>query len=304
VIALSTAWYPRDDPRLVPTLRAIHGMGFEAIEIGVSPARFRLKKAQRFLKDTPLKVVSVHNVCTERRLSGENRRGDWLASPDEATRRQGVEATLETIGHAKALGARVVVLHLGSLPIEAKWDKQELLGKLAAGGDAAAAELGVTRDEVVAEREPHAAAHLEAACRSLAELLERSSGVQFGIESRMGWHELPSLGELGAILERFPDPRIGYWHDVGHAVILDHLGLAGQYDWLGRHGDRTLGIHIHDVVGRVRDHYPPGLGGVDFEPILELLPLGAVQVMEISSSFIAEEVVVGRKRLEEMGFCD
>jgi sugar phosphate isomerase/epimerase len=302
-LALSTAWYPRSDPRLLPTLKAIHRMGFEGVEIGVSRARFRLKKVQKLLKEVPLKVVSVHNVCTERRLDPANRRGDWLASTDEEERRKALEATLESIENAKALGARAIVLHLGSLPIEARWDKQELLYQLIAGGEEAGAEPGLTREEVLAERDEQAEAHLEAACRSLAELLERSSGVQLGIESRMGWHELPSLGELGVLLERFPDPRVGYWHDVGHAVIQDYLGLAGQCEWLLRHGDRTIGIHLHDVIDGVRDHYPPGLGQVDFEPILELLPDRAIQVMEIESSFIAEEIVLGKRRLEELGFC-
>ena len=297
VIALSTAWYLRSDPRLEPTLAAIHRMGFQAIEIGVSDAKFRLKKVKKCLEKVPLKVVSVHNVCTGRKLDPSNRRGDWLASTDDGRRRAGVEATLESIENAKALGASAVVLHLGSLPIEGKWEKQEALRRLAAGeaGEVSAADL-------LAERERVAPARLEAACRSLAELLERSSGVALGIECRMGWHELPSLAELGAILERFPDPRVGYWHDVGHAVIQDTLRLADQHEWLRRHGARTLGIHLHDVRDGYRDHYPPGLGEVEFEPLLGLLPEGAIRVMELSSGFIAEEVTLGRTRLEEMGF--
>jgi len=290
VIALSTAWYPRSDARIVPTLHAIEKMGFEGVEIGVSEARFRLKSVRKFLEKAPLKVVSVHNVCAERKLDPGNRRGDWLASLDEEKRRVGVEATLESIENARALGASTVVLHMGSPPIKARWDKQELLYHLASGGDRAARRLAVTRDEILAERDALARPCLEAACRSLAELLERSSNVKLGIECRMGWHELPSLGELGEILERFPDPRVGYWHDVGHAVIQHFLGLADQYEWLRRYGDRTIGIHIHDVKDRVSDHRPPGLGQVDFEPILDLLPLGAVRVMEISAGFIAEEI--------------
>jgi len=323
MIALSTAWFPRSDPRLVPTLEAIHRMGFEAVEIGVSDAKFRLKKVKRCLEQTPLKVVSVHNVCSESKVDGENRRGDWLASPDEAKRRKGVEATLETVRHAEALGATAVVLHLGSPPIEG-WEAvgraylhavflppqtprvqvctpypSRASGPLA---PSATSEPLVAR-AILAERDRHAPAYLDAACRSLEELLARPSSVNLGVECRMGWHEIPSLDEVGILLERFPDPRVGYWHDVGHAVILDFLGVAGQHEWLRRYGRRTLGIHLHDVRERTYDHYPPGLGQVDFKPIRELLPQGAIRVMELSANFIAEEVQMGKRRLEEMGFC-
>jgi len=304
MIALSTAWRPGASTSLVATLAAIEAMGFEAAEIGVSDARFRLKKVKKFLAKSSLGVTSVHNVCSEGKLDPANRRGDWLASTDEERRRAGVAATLESVRNAEEMGASTVVLHLGSLPIEAKWDKQELLAHLVEGGTGAEERLGVTADELLAERRDLAPPRLEAGCRSLAELLEQTSRIRFGIECRMGWHELPSLDELGAILGRFPDPRVGYWHDVGHAVIQDFLGLADHHEWLRRHGGRTLGLHLHDVKDGTRDHRPPGLGDVDFEPIFDLAPPSALRVMEIASGYIAEEIVLGRKRLEEAAACD
>ena len=53
---------------------------------------------------------------------------------------------------------------------------------------------------------------------------------------------------------------------------------------------------------RLFDHYPPGLGHVDFAPLLRLVPRGAIRVMELSSRFIAEEVTMGRACLEGIGF--
>jgi len=301
-IALSTAWYVHDDPRLVTTLNAIERMGFKAVEIGVSRPRFKLKKVQKFLKKSELKVTSVHNLCVEGKVEPANERGDWLASPDPERRAQAVELTLETIENAKALGAGAVVLHMGSVPIEDRWDKQDMLYRLGGGSKAVAEELGVTAADVVAERAPLAPAYFDAACESIGELLERSDGVRLGIECRMGWHEVPDLAELNEMLRRFPDPRVGYWHDVGHAVLRSAMGLEGQLEWLERHGQRTVGIHIHDVNGRLRDHYPPGLGTVDFERLLQWLPSDAIRVIEIGSRYIAEEVMMARSLLEDMGF--
>ena len=304
MIALSTAWRPRDHTKLPATLAAAAAMGFQAVEIGVSGARFRLKKAQRALEKAKLKVVSLHNVCSEKKAPLENQRGDWLGSPDPEERRRGVEATRETNGHAEALGASAVVLHVGSPPIERRWEMRELLCRLTAGGMDAAEEYGVTRDDLLAERDELAPRHLEAACQSIAELLEGDSKVKLGVECRVGYHELPSFEELRLLLERFPGPRLGYWHDVGHAVIQQAMGFVGHCEWLSLAGDRTFGVHLHDVVRRKRliDHYPPGLGFVDFEPVLERLPPDAIRVLELSSSFITEEVLAGKKRLEEVGF--
>ena len=279
-------------------------MGFDGVEIGVSPLKFRRKKVLKFLKKSSLKVVSLHNVCSERRVGEGNDRGDWLASPDPDERRRGVEATLETFEHAEALGAQAVVLHLGSPPIEDRWDKQDLLYRLGGGSERIARELGVTVAEVLAEREPVVGPYLDAASRSLEELLDRNSGVRLGIESRMGWHEVPNLAELGMLLGRFPDPRVGYWHDVGHAVLRSAMGLEGQHEWLERHGGRTIGVHLHDVIvrrGTPRDHYAPGMGDVDFARLARLLPRDALRVMELSARFIAEEIEVGRARLQEVG---
>lgn len=303
MLALSTAWYPKGRPGLAATLEAIARMGFQAVELGVTDsAPVRPKEAEKALAEAGLKVVSIHNVCSARKLDPTNRRGDWLGSADEGQRRGGVEATAETIESARALGARAVVLHIGSLPIPEKWEKQALLAALARGRANAAVELGVSREEILAERTALAPAHLEAAARSLEELLDKSAGVQLGIECRLGWHELPNFDELRVLLARFPDPRLGYWHDVGHAAILDWLGVVPEDEWLLGAGARTIGAHLHDVRGNDRDHYPPGLGELDFAPLLGQLPPDALRVMEISANFIEEEVALGKRRLEELGF--
>jgi hypothetical protein len=39
---------------------------------------------------------------------------------------------------------------------------------------------------------------------------------------------------------------------------------------------------------------------VDFEPVLDLLPQAAVRVIEVAPTFLAEEIVLGRKRLEAL----
>lgn len=304
MIALSTAWRPRPRSSLGATLKAIRALGCKAVEIGVSGSKFRRKKALKALEKLGLEVRSVHNTCSARRVPGENERGDWLGSPDPDQRRQAVEVTRETIAHAEALGARVVVLHVGSPPIEQRHEKRDLLIRLTAGGAEAEEEFGVTREEVLAERDELSPPWFEAACQSLDELLEDDSKVKLGVECRVHYHEVPSLSEMERMLERFDHPRLGYWHDTGHAAMREAMGLADSLDWLRRFGSRTVGVHLHDVVRRERliDHFPPGLGFVDFEAVRELTPARAVPVMEVSGDFLAEEVAMGFDHLRSVGF--
>ncbi len=304
MIALSTAWRPSPRAKLPTTLKAVRALGCKAVEIGVSGSRFRRKKALKALEKLDLKVRSVHNTCSARRVPRENERGDWLGSPDSDQRQQALEVTRETIAHAEALGARVVVLHMGSPPIEQRHEKRELLIRLTAGGAEAEEEFGVTREEVLAERDDLSPPWFEAACQSLGELLEDDSKVKLGVECRVHYHEVPSISETERMLERFDDPRLGYWHDTGHAAMQGAMGLADPLDWLRRFGSRTIGVHLHDVVRRERliDHFPPGLGHVDFEAIRELVPMAAIPVMEVSANFLAEEVAMGLEHLRRVGF--
>ena len=192
----------------------------------------------------------------------------------------------------------------GSPPIEDRWQKRELLCRLVAGGNEAEAEYGLTPADLLAEREAVAPEYFEAACESIGELLADDSPVCLGVECRVGYHEVPSFAELGELFERFPHPRLGYWHDTGHAAIQEAMGLVDQCEWLRRFRDRVVGVHLHDVVRRERlvDHYPPGAGFLDLAQVRDLLPATAICVMEVSSRFIAEEVAMGLEHLRSVGF--
>jgi sugar phosphate isomerase/epimerase len=84
---------------------------------------------------------------------------------------------------------------------------------------------------------------------------------------------------------------VGYWHDVGHAEVLDRLGLVPKERWLKELGGRCLGSHLHDVVGLI-DHRAPGRGTADWDYISRYLPAHALRVLEINQG-VPEEQVAG-----------
>ena len=123
-------------------------------------------------------------------------------------------------------------------------------------GDAGTARGG---GRLLAARERLAAPHLDAVLRSLDRLNGAAArrGLLLGVENRFHPHEIPSHGETGAILREFDGGAVRYWHDVGHALNHERLGILTQEAWLEAYGPRLAGTHLHDIRGR---RGPPGAG--------------------------------------------
>src|SRR5690606_6597682 len=125
---------------------------------------------------------------------------------------------------AAEAGAGVVVVHLGGVGsrmlagerrLRSMWERRDRLRE----------EWDATIDETVRERAGQAAPWLDAARRSLEEMAERAAvrGVTLGIETRLGYHEVPLPSELADLLRPYPAEVAGYVHDVGHAEVQHRL---------------------------------------------------------------------------------
>jgi sugar phosphate isomerase/epimerase len=134
-------------------------------------------------------------------------------------------------------------------------------------------------------------AHFARDRRSLAELAEHTAdlGVAIGLENRYHFREIPDVDEAQELLAAYPSHVAGCWHDVGHAEVLDRLGLVGKGRWLGELGQRCLGAHLHDVDG-LADHRPPGRGDAGWTYVARGLPERALRVFEISQQMAEEQV--------------
>ncbi|MFQ5874040.1 MAG: hypothetical protein ACE5JL_09590, partial [Dehalococcoidia bacterium] len=92
----------------------------------------------------------------------------------------------------------------------------------------------------------------------------------------------------------------GFWLDVGHAEVLDRLGLINRHRWLTELGDRCLGTHLHDVDG-LADHRPPGHGSADWDYVARGLPPHVPRVFEINQNTPEEQVAASIPFLRERG---
>ncbi len=289
--ALSTAWHAHRVTQASELLGLPVRLGFDAVELS-SVGRDLTQAVEEIARDSMPPIVSLHAPCPMPYAGAE--RLDDLACLDEDRRQAAVDYTKQTIDLAVALGARVVVLHLGGIEgaipqrtiveaMEAQADK-EWKALLAQGR----ALRRVSRDR-----------HHDRCLRSLEALTAHAagSGVRLGAETRYQYNDLPDLDEFEPILKAFGERGVGYWHDTGHAHIQEILGLVTPLQYVERYQDHLLGFHLHDARA-TRDHLPPGEGEVDFAALRPYIRLEHLCVLEVSSGHSAERLAASLRYLQ------
>ncbi len=128
--------------------------------------------------------------------------------------------------------------------------------------------------------------------RSMEKLVPyaRNARVTLGLETRFGIEEIPSEEETATLMERFGSGPIAYWHDVGHALVKEELGLLETESILERFRGRTAGMHLQDFNPPAEDHLPPGKGCFDFNRLGPYLEDEMILAWEIHPRWRAEQI--------------
>jgi sugar phosphate isomerase/epimerase len=246
-------------------------------------------------------ITSVHEPCPADISTAELRRRDWLVSAlEEENRRQGVLAIRRSIDLAHELGARVVIVHLGQVDIDP--DLESSLVALYRQGRFDQPKYAQVQERLVRARAAQAPANMRSVRRSILELAEYAAlmGICLGLENRFHYREIPVPEELDELLGLDCGETIGYWHDCGHAQVLQHLGFDHHEDWLRRFAGRMVGVHLHDVVG-LSDHMAAGLGQIDWAMVARYLPASALRTCEFQPSTSPQQVAAGLRWFCESG---
>ncbi|MCK9495812.1 MAG: sugar phosphate isomerase/epimerase [Dehalococcoidia bacterium] len=307
VPALSTMWavQPRFEGDLPAFLERAGELGFAGVEVNHSMDAAQVGAILGRVALGGVRVTGVHAPAPLRSVPGrgENRALN-LASTDEEERALAVADHLVSVDLAAEAGAQVVVVHLGGVGatmlagerrLRGMYERRELL----------ASEWDAAIDETVRDRAAQAGPWLEAARRSVEELAERASarGVTIGLETRLGYHEIPLPGELRDLLAPYPSEIAGYVHDVGHAEVQHRLGLTDRSAWWDEVGPRLVGLHLHDVRG-LTDHRAPGNGDVDFRWLADRIAAAnpsAARTFEVDQHETDEDLAAGLRLLIEAG---
>ena len=281
-------------------IHEVRALGFEYVELGHGTRLSLLEGVQKAVAAGEVKISSLHNFCPlPFGVIGPAPDYYLPSSRDEAERDAAVQHTMRTIDWAAALGAQVVVLHLGR--VEMRKYTMRLLD-LQAAGKADTPKFQRLRERGVALRDKKRQKHLDQVYRTLDEVLPhaKAANVRLGMETRFGLEEIPDENEIDQILARFGADTIMYWHDVGHAAVKELLGLMVAESALNRFRGRTLGMHLQDFAPPAQDHQPPGFGTFDFARLAPFVTQDMVLAWEIHPDWKSEQIEAGVKQTQDL----
>lgn len=301
MIAISTAWNSRKYLNVKEVLQEIKGAGFVSIEISHHFTSERFEELIKWSNALAVKIVSIHNFCPLPSKPRSNRStSDYyrLSSLDEDERTKAVEYTKKTIDTAKKFSVEAVVVHAGTVELRKDYGREMIeLCKSGNGNSRAFSEL---QRKFITERENKKPQHLEAAAKSLEEILDYAfkAKVKIGLETRYYPEEIPNFEEIGYFLKLFGDKGLFYWHDVGHAEASERLGFTQHVRFLKEFSGRMIGMHIHDIIG-FKDHLAPFTGELDYSKIAPYLTNDLIKVIEVNSQAMACDLEAALARIEK-----
>jgi sugar phosphate isomerase/epimerase len=290
-LALSTCWHAdrvTDGTRL---LQEAGYLGFSTVELSHNTRYSLWPGILSARRQTGLPAIAVlHNFCpVPVEVLRPHPNAYEFSDSRPSARRLAERHTLETLEAAAEVGAKFVVLHLGSAGPRRSAEKLETL---AAAGKIGSREFVRGKIATIRTMEKAFAEAWPRVEEILLRVGEKAAavGVRLGLECREDPREIPPDDSWEEILQKLPAPTFGYWHDFGHAAAKEGLGLIDHEQHLRRLAPRLIGAHLHDYSPAKGDHLPLGQGTIPFARLLPLLPRDAHLSLELSPDVSAEDV--------------
>ena len=303
VIGLSTAWLTeRGGITGREVVDEFVELGFRGMELEYRLTETTYREMRPLILKGQVKAMSIHNffpLPDDIPLSEASGDRFLLSTPEKGERELAVRMTTRTIECAEDLGATALVLHLGKVDME---PENERLYDLFSQQRLGSPEGHLFLEWKLKERKEMRGPYLESIFFSLDQLNREAEkrGILLGIENRYHYHQIPDFEEIGLILDRFSGGSIRYWHDIGHAHVLERLGIVEPGSLLQSYGPLNVGVHIHDAIGS-NDHRAPGTGEIDFVSLTDGLRCTPIKILEVHKKSDRLQLIRGRDMLKRIG---
>lgn len=284
----------------------ILSLGFDTIEASHGLPLTMLPGLVRAVDEKRIRVAGVHNFCPAPiEIQGDAPDAYRFTSHRPEQRARALRLTQESLRTAARLGARYVVLHLGTVEIMKRREGTRLLERMARNGQLGSPAYLKFKGQLVRRRERLGALYCDRAREALHSLAEeaRELGLVLAVEGRSHMEQVPGESEMLQLMAEFRDnPHVRYWHDFGHIQRKHNLLLLDHEQYLEALSPWLYGSHINDVQWPARDHRAPFFGGdVDFEHLLprffkRSMPL----TWELSPSVPAEQIKEAKIRWDAL----
>ncbi len=293
MIAISTMWNALKQPDGAALIDELNDLGFNAVELSRHLTRDQIEQLKPYLGRT--KPCSIHNFCPilpDHPQSDSESDPIHLSSLDISERKQAVRWTVRTMEMAADLEIPIVVLHLGEVDT---YDRSYLMYDFYEYGEREFEAFSDKVSEAMDWRERKQAKHQDAVLFSLDELNELALRMDLyvAIENRPRYYQIPNFDEVEMLFDTFAGSNMRYWHDVGHAILQERIGLCWSNRWLEAYTDHLIGVNVHDLKD-LEEYHPPSFGDVDFDDVFADIPADVLKVLEIRHG-TAEEVVEARE---------
>ncbi|MDE3067982.1 MAG: sugar phosphate isomerase/epimerase [Verrucomicrobiota bacterium] len=293
MFSLSTCWNSGRHTDGRAMLREIRDLGFGHAELSHGIRVSLLPGIVEAVDAGEIKISSLHNFCPLP-MGVTHPAPNLYQFSDERPRQRelALKHTLKTFEFASRVGASLVVLHLGSIPMK---DYTGRLCDLLERGQNHSPKY----QKLCAEAEQAREAKKEKPVARVYELLRQilpeaeRRGLTLGCENRQALEEIPLESDFEFFLRDFDSPHVAYWHDCGHAQIKEHLGFIHHAMHLESLAPRLAGFHVHDVLYPAGDHAAPGDGTVNFAALKPFVKPEHIKVFELGPALPVEAVQRG-----------
>lgn len=301
--SFSTCWNVKKHASGLDMIREIGALGFKQVELNYNVTAQHLQEIEPLILRGEVKVSSVHHVFPFIEDPAFDTDSVMLGFENEAMRRQAVELLKRSVDYAAKYGAGAVVLHPGEVPFESNIDAE--LKRIYREQGKASEAYRALWEQMLARRNrlaPVFQARIRNSLEEVCEYIVRNAySVQIGIETRARCYQMPTLQEAGELISGLRGAPLGLWYDIGHAMMMDRMGLYDNLRQVQQVRPFIIGVHIHETIG-LSDHFCPYVHSgtrAEFDPFLDIIDAAPIKVYELKASCLPADIHESHRRITQ-----